>query len=81
MNFNRVLNLTFDTFVGRDDDQPLSLLLRPLLKEAGRRLMVTRVTGTIEDPHVERIALPDVNESFQQVFPSTATRPLPGVRR
>lgn len=68
MNLDRVLNLTFDTFVGRDDDQPLSILVRPLLKEAGRRLMVTRVTGTLEDPHVERIALPDVNQGFQQVF-------------
>ena len=33
-----------------------------------------RVTGTLEDPHVERIPLPDVNESFQQVFPGTSNR-------
>lgn len=72
MDFNRVLNLTFDTSVGRDDNQPLSLILRPFLKEAGKRLMLIRVTGPIELPDVEPVPLPELNEGFQQVFQENA---------
>ncbi len=71
MDFQRKLNLTFAASVGRDDDQPIWMLVRPILKEAGRHLMSIRVTGTLQDPQTEPIALPDVNEGFQQVFPET----------
>jgi hypothetical protein len=69
MDFERTLNLTFDASVGRDDNRPISLILRPILKEAGRRLTSIRVTGTLQVPNIEAIALPDVNQGFQQVFP------------
>ena len=81
MNFERTMNLTFDTAVGRDDGQLLSIIVRPFLKEAGRRLLLLRVTGTLDDPRISRIPFPDVNETFQQVFPHNGGSPRPAMSR
>ena len=68
MNLQREIQLTFGTVVGRDDYY--ASLLRPILKEAGRRLMVIQVSGTIDDPQVRRELVPQLNERFEQMFPT-----------
>ena len=75
LGFDQELNLTFDTSLGRDDSQLLSRILRPILKEAGRRLVSIKVTGTLQEPLSEPIALPELNEGIQRVFPDTAHGP------
>ena len=81
MNLERNINLTFDTSVGRDDGQLLSALVRPFLKEAGRRLMLLRVTGSLDDPQIDPIPFPDVNQTIQQVFPNNGEQPRPVMSR
>jgi len=73
MNMQRAINLTFDTSVGRDDNQPLTMLVRPLLKEAGKRLLVLHVGGTLDDPIVRKQPFPELNQTIQQVFPAPPT--------
>ena len=72
MSLKKTVNLTFDTTVGRDDGQILSVLVRPFLKEAGRRLMELRVTGTLDEPDITPVPFPDVfpagGESRQPVM-------------
>ncbi len=66
----RKLNLIFDTSVGRDDNQQLLAgLIRPLLKEAGKRILVVYAGGTLDVPLIRRQPFPELNETFQQVFP------------
>ncbi len=65
----RRLNLIFDTSVGRDDNQLLSGLIRPLLKEAGKRILVVYAGGTLDVPVVRRQPFPELNQTIQQVFP------------
>jgi len=66
----RKLNLIFDTSVGRDDNQLLSGILRPLLKEAGKRILVVYAGGTLDAPLIRRQPFPELNNTFQQVFPA-----------
>lgn len=92
----RKLNLIFDTSVGRDDNQLLSSLIRPLLKEAGKRILVVYVGGSLDAPDVRRQPFPELNNTIQQVFPgqppargaaisrlprSSGARPTAGPRR
>ncbi|MDP6466455.1 MAG: AsmA-like C-terminal region-containing protein [Pirellulaceae bacterium] len=65
----RKLNLIFDTSVGRDDNRFLSELVRPLLKEAGKRILVIYAGGSLDEPEVRRQPFPELNDTFQQVFP------------
>jgi len=78
MNLEKTMNLTFDTSVGRDDGQLLSVLVRPFLKEAGRRLMALRVTGSLDDPQIVPNPFPDV---IQQVFPANGESTRPATSR
>ena len=86
MSLDRQIHLTFGTTVGRDDYY--AALLRPILKEAGRRLMVIEVVGTLDNPELRREFVPELSERFQQLFPSsgregpqTAGLPVPFTTR
>jgi hypothetical protein len=79
MSFDRQLHLTFGTIVGRDDYY--ATLLRPILKEAGRRLMVIEVNGSVDSPQVTREFVPQLSERFQQLFPGASTREPPQTSR
>jgi hypothetical protein len=68
MNFQRQINLTFGTAIGRDD--LYNSLLRPVFKEAGRRLVLLHITGTLDQPHVRRELVPELNQTLQQLFPN-----------
>jgi hypothetical protein len=81
MNLQRAINLTFDTAVGRSDEPSLSVLVRPLLKEAGKRLLVMHVGGTLDEPIVRRQPLPELNQTIQQVFPNAPVAPAPRTTR
>jgi hypothetical protein len=72
MNLERQIHLTFSSIVGRDDFYVP--LVRPLLKEAGRRLMLIQVTGSLDAPDVKRELVPELNETLQQVFPAAPSR-------
>lgn len=67
MTFDRQVHLTFGTLVGREDYY--ISLLRPLVREAGRRLLVIEVTGTLDDPKVKKELVPELNDTLQQLFP------------
>lgn len=67
MDWQRQLNLQFYTMVGRDEvNLPV---LRPLLGEASRNLMLITVDGSIDQPNLKREAFPGLNETLQQIFP------------
>ena len=68
MSLDRQVSLTFGTTVGRDDYY--TALVRPILKEAGRQLMVIEVSGTLDDPQVHRKPMPQLSERLQQIFPA-----------
>jgi hypothetical protein len=73
MNFQRQINLTFGTAIGRDD--LYNSLLRPMFKEAGRRLVLLHITGTLDQPHVRRELVPELNQTIQQLFPNQPREP------
>ncbi|MFV1964278.1 MAG: hypothetical protein ACC628_02555 [Pirellulaceae bacterium] len=79
MNLQRQINLTFGTAIGRDD--LYNSLLRPMLKEAGRRLVLLHVTGTLDQPHVRRELVPELNQTIQQLFPNQPREPRPATSR
>jgi hypothetical protein len=67
MDWTRHLNLQFYSMVGRDELQ--LPVLRPLLGEASRNLMMITVNGTLDKPDLRREAFPGLNETLQRVFP------------
>ena len=67
MDWQRNLNVQFYTMVGRDEVQ--LPVLRPLLGEASRNLMLITVGGTLDQPELKREAFPGLNETLQQIFP------------
>jgi hypothetical protein len=67
MTLDGGLNLAFYTEIGRNDFK--DLILRPLIKEAGKRLVQINVTGTVADPNIERQLAPQLNETLQTIFP------------
>ena len=79
MSLDRQVSLTFGTTVGRDDYY--TALVRPILKEAGRQLMVIEVTGTLDDPQVHRKPMPQLSERLQQIFPAEGEREQPQTTR
>ncbi|TWT31603.1 hypothetical protein Enr8_35250 [Blastopirellula retiformator] len=44
-------------------------VIRPLLGEAGRNLMVIHVNGTLDHPETQQEIFPVVNETLEQLFP------------
>jgi hypothetical protein len=67
MDWQRNLNVQFYTMVGRDEVQ--LPVLRPLIGEASRNLMLITVGGTLDQPELKREAFPGLNETLQQIFP------------
>jgi hypothetical protein len=67
MDWQRHLNLQFYTMVGRDEVK--LPVIRPLLGEASRNLMLITVGGTLDQPQMKREAFPGLNETLQQIFP------------
>lgn len=73
MTLDGNLNLTFSTMMGRDD---LSMMiLRPLLKEAGRRLVEIQVSGTLAEPIIDKRILPQLNDTLQTLSPNQQPAP------
>ncbi len=66
----KTVDLQFYTQVGRDELQVP--IFRPILGEASRQFMLIEVTGTLEDPIVNKQAFPRLNERLQQLFPELA---------
>ncbi|EAQ81267.1 AsmA-like C-terminal domain-containing protein [Blastopirellula marina] len=49
-------------------------VIRPLLGEAGRNLMVIHVNGTLDHPETRQEIFPAVNETLEQLFPDQPIR-------
>lgn len=65
MDFNRNLNLTFGTRLGRGDrNLPV---LRELLGNAGDQIVVIHVEGPASDPKIVRQPLPAMNRMIEQL--------------
>lgn len=66
-DWQRHINLQFYTMVGRDEvNVPI---LRPIIGEASRQLMLIQVGGSLDQPQLTRQAFPGLNETLQQIFP------------
>jgi len=66
----KIENMDFYTIMGRDERS--IPILRPVLGEASRQLLLIRVAGTLDNPRTSRDALPLLNETLQQLFPEEA---------
>jgi len=70
MTGQREIDLKFYTQVGRDE---MHLpIVRPVLGEASRQFMLVEVTGTLDQPTVNKTAFPRLNERLQELFPELA---------
>lgn len=72
MDLNRRLNVDFYTLVGRQEIQ--IPLLRTLLAEASRNILLIQVAGTVDEPVIKRKALPELDETLQRIFPEAIPR-------
>ena len=76
MTGQREIDLKFYTQVGRDEVH--LPIFRPVLGEASRQFMLVEVTGTLDQPTVNKTAFPRLNERLQELFPELAgQRQLP----
>ncbi len=69
---DRQIDLEFYTLVGRREFEPPAL--RALLQQASSQMLLIHVTGTLDQPHLTREALPMIKETLQQMFPEAAER-------
>jgi len=70
MTGQREIDLKFYTQVGRDE---MHLpIVRPVLGEASRQFMLVEVTGSLDQPTVNKTAFPRLNERLQELFPELA---------
>jgi hypothetical protein len=65
MNFDRQINLTFHSIVGRTEHQVP--ILRSVLGEASQQIMQIRVEGTIDNPTTRSEAFPRVSQAIQRL--------------
>ena len=72
MDLNRQINLNFYALVGREEFQ--LPLVKTLLAEASKSILLIQVEGTVDQPQVIRKALPDLDETLQRIFPEAAPR-------
>ena len=72
MNLDRQIDMKFYTLVGRREWEPPAL--RALLQQAAQQIMLIHATGTLDQPHLTREALPMVRETLEQLFPEAAAR-------
>jgi hypothetical protein len=72
MDLNRQINLDFYALVGRDEFQ--LPLVKALVTEASKRILLIQVVGTVDQPQVIRKPLPNLDETLQRIFPEAAPR-------
>ncbi|MHB0955942.1 MAG: hypothetical protein ACYC0X_06125 [Pirellulaceae bacterium] len=72
MDLNRQINLNFYALVGRQEFQ--LPIVKTLLAQASRSILLIQVVGTVDQPQVIRKALPDLDETLQRIFPEAAPR-------
>jgi hypothetical protein len=72
MDLSRQINLDFYALVGREEFQ--LPLVKALLAEASKSILLIQVVGTVDQPQVIRKALPELDETLQRIFPETAPR-------
>ncbi len=65
MNFDRQINLTFHSIVGRTEHQVP--ILRSVLGEASQQIMQIRVEGTVDNPTTRSEAFPRVSQAIQKL--------------
>lgn len=72
MDLNRQVNLEFYALVGREEFQ--LPVIRTLLAEASRNILLIQVKGTLDNPDVIKKPLPELDDTLQRLFPETAAR-------
>jgi hypothetical protein len=70
MNAQRQLDLKFYPLVGREERH--LPFFRPLLGETGREFMLIEVTGTLDQPQIDRQVFPRLDGRLAQLFPELA---------
>jgi len=70
LNDQRQLDLKFYPLVGREERH--LPIIRPLLGETGREVMLIAVTGTLDQPEIRRIPFPRLDARLAQLFPELA---------
>jgi hypothetical protein len=63
----REIDMQLYTQMGRDDAQ--IPIFRPLIGEASRQFLLFEVTGSVDNPQVQRQVFPQLNERLQDLFP------------
>jgi hypothetical protein len=72
-NLRRDVDLQLYTYVGRR--LPISQLVSPLLAESRfATFMMVEVSGTLDNPQMQRRPFPQIEATFQQIFPEVADR-------
>lgn len=79
MTLDRAINLTFHTSLGSSDLR--DFIFRPIFKEAGKQLLEITVTGTLDDPQVNREPLRNIRENIQNILPYPIQPGGPGMSR
>ena len=72
MDLNHQVNLDFYALVGREEFQ--LPVIRMLLAEASRNILLIQVTGSVDDPNVIKKPLPELDDTLQRLFPEAAPR-------
>jgi hypothetical protein len=75
MNFDRQINLTFHSIVGRTEHQVP--ILRSVLGEASQQIMQIRVEGTVDNPTTRSEAFPRVSQAIQKLQADFQKKPDP----
>ena len=82
VGFDRQLNLSFQTVVGRIDS-PLPLISQ-VVREASAQVMMLHVTGPIDNPVITKEPLPGLNQALQRLqedLDPSARQPGPAATR
>jgi hypothetical protein len=70
MNGQRQIDLKFYPLVGREERQ--LAIFRPLAGHTGREFMLIEVSGTLDQPLIERRVFPRLDDQLAQLFPELA---------
>ena len=71
MDLNRQVNLDFYALVGRQEFQ--LPVIRMLLAEASKNILLIQVVGDVDNPQVIKKPLPELDDTLQRLFPEAAT--------
>jgi hypothetical protein len=71
MDLQRNVNLQFYAAIGRD--RFYIPVIRPLLGDASRSFLLIEVDGSLDRPHIERKAFPQISERLRQLLPPDAS--------